>query len=72
LAGAVNSTARAFAGPVYATTREAAVSAEALGFSKTSAVVNGQAVYQKGNSFINRIIDEHNERAWKMADSVKN
>ncbi|WP_346730586.1 toxin C-terminal domain-containing protein [Caballeronia sp. dw_19] len=72
LAGAVNSVARAVSGPVYATTKEATAAAEALGYSKTSAVVNGQAVYQKGNNFITRDIDGHNGGAWKMADSVKN
>ena len=72
LAGAVNSAVRAVSGPVYATTKEATVAAEALGFSKTSAVVNGQAVYRDGNRFITRDIDGHNGGAWKMADSVQN
>jgi hypothetical protein len=43
-----------------------------LDLAKTSALVNGQAVYQDGNRFITRDIDGHNGGAWKMADSVKN
>ncbi|WP_263771806.1 hemagglutinin repeat-containing protein [Propionivibrio soli] len=65
--------ARALADPVYKTTKEAKVAAEALGFKKINETVHdGQAVFKRGNDFITRDLDGHNGGAWKMADSVKN
>jgi filamentous hemagglutinin len=59
-------------GPLYKTTKEARVAAEALGNTKINeAVHNGQAVFRKGNTYITRDLDGHNGGAWKMASSVK-
>ncbi|MBJ9978520.1 DUF637 domain-containing protein, partial [Pseudomonas sp. S30] len=58
--------------PVYRTTKEAKVAAEALGYQKISETVHGgQAVFRKGKSYITRDLDGHNGGAWKMASSVK-
>jgi uncharacterized protein RhaS with RHS repeats len=70
--GTAANEARAVAGPVFQTTKEATAAAEALGFKRISELSNGQAVYQDGKRFITRDIDGHNGGAWKMADSVKN
>lgn len=65
--------ARALAQPIYKTTKEAKVAAEALGFTKINETVHGgQAVFKRGKDFITRDLDGHNGGAWKMADSVKN
>jgi uncharacterized protein RhaS with RHS repeats len=65
--------ARALAEPVYKTTKEAKVAAEAIGFKLIKETVHGgQAVFKRGNRFITRDMDGHNGGAWKMADSVKN
>jgi hypothetical protein len=71
LAGAAKE-ARALAGPVFKTTKEATAAAEVLGFKRIGETVNGQAVYQQGKRFITRDVDGHNGGAWKMADSVNN
>ncbi|MFM0079931.1 toxin C-terminal domain-containing protein [Paraburkholderia sediminicola] len=70
--GSAANEVRAVSGPVFQTTKEATAAAEALGFKRISEVVNGQAVYSNGKSYITRDIDGHNGGAWKMADSVKN
>jgi filamentous hemagglutinin len=58
--------------PVYRTTKEAKVAAEALGYQKISETVHGgQAVFRKGKTYITRDLDGHNGGAWKMAGSVK-
>jgi hypothetical protein len=56
-------------GPVYKTTKEAAEAAEAMGFTRVSETVKGQAVFRRGNRFITRDVDGHNGGAWKMAQS---
>ena len=65
--------ARALAEPVYKTTKEAKLAAEAMGFTKINDTIHGgQAVFKRGKDFITRDLDGHNGGAWKMADSVKN
>ncbi|MDD2739857.1 MAG: toxin C-terminal domain-containing protein [Methylomonas lenta] len=56
---------------MFKTTKEAALAASELGFKRVNETVNGQAIFQKGNSYITRDVDGHNSGAWKMADSVK-
>jgi RHS repeat-associated protein len=64
---------RALAEPIYKTTKEAKVAAEALDFKKINETVHdGQAVFKRGRDFITRDLDGHNGGAWKMADSVEN
>jgi hypothetical protein len=67
----VTQEARALAAPVFATTKEATVVADSLGFRRIAERVNGQAIYKKGKVFISRDIDGHNGGAWKMAQSVE-
>lgn len=62
---------RVAAGPLFKTTKEAALAASELGFKRVNETVNGQAVFRNGNSYITRDVDGHNGGAWKMADSVK-
>lgn len=58
--------------PVYRTTKEAKVAAEALGYQKISETVHGgPAVFRKGKSYITRDLDGHIGGAWKMVSSVK-
>ena len=58
--------------PIFKTTKEAKKAAEILGFKKVNETVHGgQAVFKRGKDYITRNLDDHNERAWKMADSVK-
>ncbi|MFL9583794.1 hemagglutinin repeat-containing protein [Stenotrophomonas sp. AB1(2024)] len=57
---------------VYATNKEAAQAAEALGYRRINETVHGnQLVFKRGNQYITRDLDGHNGGAWKMAKSVK-
>jgi hypothetical protein len=56
---------------VYKTTKEAAVAAEALGFSKVKGKVHGEAVFTNGKVFITRDATGHNGGAWKMGKTIK-
>lgn len=57
---------------VYATNKEAAQAAEALGYRRINETVHGnQLVFKRGNQYITRDLDGHNGGAWKMARSVR-
>ena len=47
------------ADPYFATTAQATTAATSLGYTKTSELSNGQAVYKKGTYYITRDIDGH-------------
>ena len=55
------------ADPYFATTADATTAATSLGYTKTSELSNGQAVYKKGTYYITRDIDGHIGGAWKRA-----
>ena len=60
------------ADPYFATTADATTAATSLGYTKTSDISNGQAVYKRGNDYITRDVDGHIGGAWKRATSVAN
>lgn len=66
------SDARKISAPVFATTKEAAIAAEAMGYKRIHQTLNNQAIFKKGDSYITRDIDGHHGGAWKEASSIKN
>jgi filamentous hemagglutinin len=58
--------------PILKTAAEAKNVAEKMGYVKTGALSDGQAIYKKADDYITRDIDGNNGGAWKRANSAFN